>query len=526
MGGLGGFGALFDLKAAGFADPILVSGTDGVGTKLRLAIDARLHDTVGIDLVAMCVNDIVVQGAEPLFFLDYYATGHLDVATGRAIVAGIADGCRQAGCALVGGETAEMPGMYPEGDFDLAGFAVGAAERDRLLPRPGIAAGDVLLGVGSAGLHSNGFSLVRRIVARSGVALASPAPFAGGPTLAEALLVPTRIYVRPMLAAIRSTGAVKGLAHVTGGGLPGNVPRMLPDGLRASLDATCWKAPAVFRWLRDTGNVPTGDMLQTFNCGLGMVAAVAPDDARNGYPGRIRRNGPAGRHDRTRADLRGRLRRRQRGCAMARLKAGVLISGRGTNLLSLLKACAAPDFPAQVALVVSNRADAAGLAYPGQFGVAATVISHRDHADRESFDRAVSAALCLAGFMRIFSPWFPARWANRIINIHPSLLPSFKGLNVQQQAIDAGVRVSGATVHLVTDDLDDGPIVAQAAVPVHRDDTADALAARILKAEHELYPLVLRWFGERRVHVVSGSGGPPRVTINGIAPDATILWRP
>ncbi|TWT13038.1 phosphoribosylformylglycinamidine cyclo-ligase [Reyranella sp. CPCC 100927] len=278
MGGLGGFGALFDLKAAGFTDPILVSGTDGVGTKLRLAIDAAIHDTVGIDLVAMCVNDIVVQGAEPLFFLDYYATGRLDVAAGRAVVAGIAEGCRQAGCALTGGETAEMPGMYGDGDYDLAGFAVGAAERGQLLPRPDIAAGDVLLGVASVGLHSNGFSLVRRIVERSGLALDAPAPFAGDTTLARALLAPTRIYVRSMLAAIRTTGAIKGLAHITGGGLPGNVPRMLPDGLRATLDATTWAPPPVFGWLRDVGNVPTDDMLQTFNSGLGMVVAVAAAD--------------------------------------------------------------------------------------------------------------------------------------------------------------------------------------------------------------------------------------------------------
>jgi phosphoribosylformylglycinamidine cyclo-ligase len=233
MGGLGGFGGLFDLKAAGFKDPILVSGTDGVGTKLKVAIDAGIPDTVGIDLVAMCVNDIAVQGAEPLFFLDYYATGRLEVEMARRVVAGIAEGCRRAGCALVGGETAEMPGMYAAGDYDLAGFAVGAAERDQLLPRSDIAA----------------------------------------------LLEPTRIYVKPLLAAIRGTGAIKGLAHITGGGLPGNVPRCLPDGTRARLDARQWSAPPVFRWLRDAGQVPTDDMLRTFNCGLGMVAVVARNDA-------------------------------------------------------------------------------------------------------------------------------------------------------------------------------------------------------------------------------------------------------
>jgi len=283
IGGLGGFGGLFDLKAAGFSDPILVSGTDGVGTKLKVAIDAGLHDTVGIDLVAMCVNDIVVQGAEPLFFLDYYATGRLEVDVGRRIIAGIAEGCRRAGCALIGGETAEMPGMYADGDFDLAGFAVGAAERDALLPRNDIAAGDVVLGLAASGVHSNGFSLVRSVVARSGLAYGDPAPFASTPlsnlSLGQALLEPTRIYVKPLLAVARATGAIKGLAHITGGGLVGNVPRVLPEGTRARLDATQWAAAPVFRWLREVGQVPTDDMLRTFNCGLGMVVVVAAEDA-------------------------------------------------------------------------------------------------------------------------------------------------------------------------------------------------------------------------------------------------------
>ena len=278
MGGLGGFGGLFDLKAAGFRDPILVSGTDGVGTKLKVAIEARIPDSVGIDLVAMCVNDIVVQGAEPLFFLDYYASGRLDVATGRRVVAGIAEGCRRAGCALIGGETAEMPGMYADDDYDLAGFTVGAAERDGLLPRPDIVPGDVVLGLASSGAHSNGYSLIRSIVERSGLAYDAVAPF-DSRSLGEALLEPTRIYVKPVLAAIRSSGAVKGLAHITGGGLPGNVPRCLPDGLRARLDARQWTAPRLFQWLRDVGNVPTDDMLRTFNCGLGMVIVVARADA-------------------------------------------------------------------------------------------------------------------------------------------------------------------------------------------------------------------------------------------------------
>ena len=278
MGGLGGFGGLFDLKAAGFRDPILVSGTDGVGTKLKVAIEAGIPDTVGIDLVAMCVNDIVVQGADPLFFLDYYATGHLEIETGRRIVSGIAEGCRRAGCALIGGETAEMPGMYADGDYDLAGFAVGAAEREHLLPRRDIFAGDVVLGLASSGAHSNGYSLVRRIVERSKLHYDSPSPFGSG-SLGEALLEPTRIYVKQLLSAIHATNAIKGLAHITGGGLPGNVPRCLPDGLRARLDARQWTAPPAFGWLRQVGNVPIDDMLRTFNCGIGMVVVTAADDA-------------------------------------------------------------------------------------------------------------------------------------------------------------------------------------------------------------------------------------------------------
>lgn len=276
MGGLGGFGALFDLKAAGFKDPVLVSSTDGVGTKLRLAIDSGHHDGVGIDLVAMCVNDLVVQGAEPLFFLDYFATGKLEVAQASAVVAGIAEGCRQAGCALVGGETAEMPGMYGRGDYDLAGFSVGAAERTDLLPKPDVGAGDVLLGLLSSGVHSNGYSLVRRIVEGGNAGLKDPAPFASGRTLGQALLEPTRIYVKSVLAVHRA-GLLKAAAHITGGGLPGNLPRVLPAGTVAVVDAAAWTPPPVFAWLAKMGGVVPEEMLRVFNCGLGMVLVVAED---------------------------------------------------------------------------------------------------------------------------------------------------------------------------------------------------------------------------------------------------------
>jgi phosphoribosylformylglycinamidine cyclo-ligase len=276
IGGLGGFGALFDLKAAGFKDPVLVSTTDGVGTKLKIAIETGMHDTVGIDLVAMCVNDLVVQGAEPLFFLDYFATGTLTVTQARAVIGGIADGCHQAGCALVGGETAEMPGMYAAGDYDLAGFSVGAAERGTLLPA-GVIPGDTVLGLASSGVHSNGFSLVRRVVAVSGLAWRDPAPFDADQSLAQALMTPTRIYVRPLLALHRA-GLLKAAAHITGGGLTGNLPRVLPDGVAAVLHPD-WPVPPVFRWLARTGGIPPEEMLKVFNCGVGMALVVADPDA-------------------------------------------------------------------------------------------------------------------------------------------------------------------------------------------------------------------------------------------------------
>ena len=273
---IGGFGGLFDLKAAGFKDPILVAANDGVGTKVKIAYESGRNDTVGIDLVAMCVNDLVVQGAEPLFFLDYYATGQLDPEVAAGVVAGIAEGCRQAGCALIGGETAEMPGIYAGKAYDLAGFSVGAAERGTLLPR-GVAEGDAILGLASSGLHSNGFSLVRKVVARSGLGWGAPCPFAPDVSLAEALLVPTRIYVKALLAALKRTDAIRALAHITGGGFVDNLPRVLPDGLGCVLDLDAVPVPPVFRWLAAEGGIAAAEMARTFNCGIGMAVVVRGD---------------------------------------------------------------------------------------------------------------------------------------------------------------------------------------------------------------------------------------------------------
>ncbi len=279
MAPIGGFGGLFDLKACGFRDPLLVAATDGCGTKILLAVEAQRYRGIGVDLVAMSVNDLVVQGAQPLFFLDYLATGRLRGEVAAEVIAGVIEGCRAAGCALIGGETAEMPGLYGPGEFDLAGFAVGAVERDQLLPWPElIADGDVLLGLASSGVHANGYTLVRLILRERGLKLADEAPFAPGTTLAEALLVPTRIYVPACLAAI-AAGGVKALAHITGGGLIENLPRVLPEGFVASIDASAWALPPVFGWLGTAGRVDRVELARTFNCGVGMVLVVSADDA-------------------------------------------------------------------------------------------------------------------------------------------------------------------------------------------------------------------------------------------------------
>jgi len=279
MGSLGGFGGLFDLKTAGFDDPVLVSGTDGVGTKLKLATELARHNSIGIDLVAMCVNDILAQGAEPLFFLDYFATSKLDLDTAKSVISGIADGCRQAGCALIGGETAEMPGIYQSGDYDLAGFAVGAAERGELLPKfEDMLPGDVLLALPSSGLHSNGYSLVRKLITDHQINLNEPGPFDETSTLGDLLLCPTKIYVRPTLPLVRD-GLVKGLVHITGGGITENTPRALPDHLSASIDLTTWCLPPVFAWLSKLGGIEEAELLKTFNCGIGLVLIVAEDQA-------------------------------------------------------------------------------------------------------------------------------------------------------------------------------------------------------------------------------------------------------
>uniref|UniRef100_A0A1B6E880 Trifunctional purine biosynthetic protein adenosine-3 n=1 Tax=Clastoptera arizonana TaxID=38151 RepID=A0A1B6E880_9HEMI len=525
MGGLGGFGALFDIKAAGFKDPVLVSGTDGVGTKLKIAHECGIHSKLGIDLVAMCVNDILAQGAEPLFFLDYFASGHLEVGVAGQVVRGIAEGCKLSGCSLVGGETAEMPGLYAKGDYDLAGFAVGAVERNQLLPRTDlIKAGDVIIGLPSSGVHSNGYSLVRRVMDIQAFSYKDKAPFSSqGKSFGEELLTPTAIYVKDVLPLFK-TNSVKALAHITGGGLVENIPRVLSSSIKVQLDAKLWKIPPVFAWLSSSGVVSEKEMLRTFNCGVGMVLVVSAEKKASvlasipgsSYIGQVQlRQGDEPQVEVLNfgaaiepvmkpfiAPLTTRL--------AARKRVGVLISGSGTNLQSLINATAGSNtitMGSEIVLVVSNKPDVEGLKRAERAGIPTKVIKHVDYGTREDFDCALHTALvnagvdiiCLAGFMRLLTPDFVKKWRGRLINIHPALLPLFKGVNAQKQALEANVCVSGCTVHFVEAEMDAGAIIAQKAVPIQPDDTEDTLVERIKLAEHETYPQALKLLATGKV---------------------------
>uniref|UniRef100_A0A3Q3L5N3 Trifunctional purine biosynthetic protein adenosine-3 n=1 Tax=Mastacembelus armatus TaxID=205130 RepID=A0A3Q3L5N3_9TELE len=506
---LGGFAGLFDLKAAGFVDPILVSGTDGVGTKLKIAQACGQHGGLGQDLVAMCVNDILAQGAEPLFFLDYFSCGRLDVDVAASVVGGIAEACKIAGCGLLGGETAEMPGVYGPGEYDLAGFCVGAVERGALLPRlRDIVEGDLLIGVASSGVHSNGFSLVRKVLERANLSYSSPAPFGNpGQTVGEVLLTPTKIYSRALLPVLRS-GAVKAYAHITGGGLLENIPRVLPNKLAVDLDASRWSIPPVFYWLFKEGGLTEEETARTFNCGLGAVLVVGPQDAQS-----VLRQVQA--HEE--AWIVGSLAHKQPGKAQkycyvtcrkysttsdtvfllcSRDITRFFICFSGTNLQALIEQAKRPSSSAEIVLVISNRPGVEGLRRASLAGIQTRVVDHKLYGSRAEFDGTIDRVLaefrvelvCLAGFMRILTGTFVKKWSGRLLNIHPSLLPSFKGVNAQKQALQAGVRVSGCTVHFVAEEVDAGAIIVQEAVPVLPDDTEESLCDRIRQAEHRAFP--------------------------------------
>lgn len=523
---LGGFAGLFDLKAAGFIDPILVSGTDGVGTKLKIAQACNQHKGLGQDLVAMCVNDILAQGAEPLFFLDYFSCGSLDVDVAATVVGGIAKACEMAGCALLGGETAEMPGVYPIGEYDLAGFCVGAVERGALLPRLGdIAEGDLLIGVASSGIHSNGFSLVRKVLERTHLTYSSPATFGKpGQTVGEVLLTPTKIYSRLLLPILKS-GVVKAYAHITGGGLLENIPRVLPPELAVDLDASRWSIPPVFSWLHKEGGLSEEEMARTFNCGLGAVLVVAPLDAQ-----RVLRQLQAyeeawivgslakktlGAENVVVRNLKQSLINAESGASgeilleknghednsmpRKRTRVGVLISGTGTNLQALIEQARRPSSSAEIVVVISNRPGVQGLKRAALAGIQTRVVDHKLYGSRAEFDGTIDRVLeefgvelvCLAGFMRILTGNFVKKWNGKLLNIHPSLLPSFKGVNAQKQALQAGVRVSGCTVHFVAEEVDAGAIIVQEAVPVLGNDTEESLCDRIREAEHRAFPAAM-----------------------------------
>uniref|UniRef100_A0A8D0B5P9 Trifunctional purine biosynthetic protein adenosine-3 n=1 Tax=Sander lucioperca TaxID=283035 RepID=A0A8D0B5P9_SANLU len=487
---LGGFAGLFDLKAAGFVDPILVSGTDGVGTKLKIAQACSQHGGLGQDLVAMCVNDVLAQGAEPLFFLDYFSCGSLDVDIAASVVGGVAKACEMAGCALLGGETAEMPGVYAPGEYDLAGFCVGAVERGALLPRLGdIAEGDRLIGLASSGVHSNGFSLVRKVLERANLSYSSPAPFGkSGQTVGEVLLTPTKIYSRLLLPILRS-GAVKAYAHITGGGLLENIPRVLPQELAVDLDASRWSMPPVFSWLQKEGGLSEEEMTRTFNCGLGAVLVVAPLDAQ-----RVLHQLQA--HEE--AWIVGSLAHKQQGeTDLFKKSWGMFVSG--TNLQALIEQAKRPSSSAEIVVVISNRPGVQGLKRASLAGIQTRVVDHKLYGSRAEFDGTIDRVLeefgvelvCLAGFMRILTGTFVKKWNGKLLNIHPSLLPSFKGVNAQKQALQAGVRVAGCTVHFVAEEVDAGAIVVQEAVPVLGSDTEESLSDRIREAEHRAFPAAL-----------------------------------
>eukprot|EP00117_Sycon_ciliatum_P032278 scpid63255/ scgid25064/ Trifunctional purine biosynthetic protein adenosine-3; Phosphoribosylamine--glycine ligase; Glycinamide ribonucleotide synthetase; Phosphoribosylglycinamide synthetase; Phosphoribosylformylglycinamidine cyclo-ligase; AIR synthase; Phosphoribosyl-aminoimidazole synthetase; Phosphoribosylglycinamide formyltransferase; 5&apos; GAR transformylase len=520
---LGGFGGLFDLKAAGYRDPVLVMGTDGVGTKLKIAQTCGHHDTVGQDLVAMCVNDILAHGAEPLAYLDYFACGKLEVETARQVVAGIAEGCRIAGCALLGGETAEMPSFYASGEYDLAGFAVGAAERDQLISGTDTAqVGDVVIGVASSGVHSNGFSLVRRVVTDRGLSYSDACPFQEGTTLGRALLAPTKIYCKLLLPLIRN-GSVKAFAHITGGGLLENIPRVLSKDQAAHLDAAQWDVLPVFRWLATSGGIAPREMARTFNCGLGAVVITSPSRADDVIAA-IRSDG--GDHAAWRI---GHIKSRVENTEQVLIdnidrlveplctppspsaasgtrsthgkRAAVLISGSGTNLQALIDDLNKPSSQhAHIVLVISNKDGVRGLERAQKAGIPTKVISHKGFKDRSEYDELLHQALVeaqaeivvLAGFMRILSEQFVSKWKGRMLNIHPSLLPSFRGHTAHEQVLASGVRLSGCTVHFVEAEVDAGGIIVQECVPVLPADTLEALQDRVKAVEHKAYPEALR----------------------------------
>nr|XP_009860477.1 trifunctional purine biosynthetic protein adenosine-3-like [Ciona intestinalis] len=529
---LGGFGGSFDLEKAGYKNPMLVSGTDGVGTKLLLAQKMKKCCDIGVDLVAMCANDVLTHNAESLFFLDYYACGSLTLDVAREVVSGIARGCKMAGCALIGGETAEMPGVYPTGSYDLAGFVVGAYEKGRDRPLPcleEVIPGDVIIGVMSSGIHSNGYSLVRRVVEISGLELNDPAPFEEGKSLGESLLTPTAIYSKLLLPVLRSTNQIRAVAHITGGGIVGNLKRVLPSNMAAILDARSWPLQSVFGWIASVGNLHTDEMLKTFNCGLGLCIVTSQSTAddvimkcndalssinlKSYKVGKVvlkkeNTESVAVNHltemlyksySHKTPKLTNGIASGDHGKNGSKTSVAILISGTGSNMQALIDHSTHNECLYQVKFVISNKPNAPGLLKAQSAGILTKVIDHKEFKTRELFDRQVDAALtinnieiiCLAGFMRLLSGWMVKKWRGQILNIHPSLLPLFKGIDAHKQALDAGVRISGCSVHFVVEEMDEGAIIEQGTVRVEPKDDITSLQEKIKLVEHKVFPKAL-----------------------------------
>ena len=482
---IGGFGGVFDLKAAGFRDPLLVAANDGVGTKVKIAIEAGIHDTIGIDLVAMCVNDLVVQGAEPLFFLDYYATGKLDADAAARVVGGIARGCIEAGAALIGGETAEMPGLYDGADYDLAGFAVGAVERDKTSAQRrhrgrrcgvwpallGASFQRIFAGAQNCRAMRRSPGRILRLSRRAKLWQSRCSP-------------PPASTCRPLLRVLAETDGVKALAHITGGGFLDNLPRVLPKGLGVEIDPSGDPGASRFPLARGEGR----------HCGRGNAAHLqlrhwdgrdrGLRQGRRGFARFARCRRGTGHARRNRADRDGRAGhpfRTARAVTIRRKRTAVLISGRGSNMRALIERARDPSYPAEIVLVLSNRPDAAGLAFAKENKIACAVVDHKIYAGREEFERSMQCLLelhrveliCLAGFMRMLTPWFVGQWQGRLLNIHPALLPAYRGLDTHARALADGVKIHGCTVHFVVPAMDEGPIIAQAAVAVLDSDTPE-----------------------------------------------------
>uniref|UniRef100_A0A8C3TH84 Trifunctional purine biosynthetic protein adenosine-3 n=1 Tax=Chelydra serpentina TaxID=8475 RepID=A0A8C3TH84_CHESE len=523
---LGGSTDLFDLKASGYDDPILVSRTKGIGTKLQIAQMCKKHDTIGQDLVAMCVNDILAQGAEPLFFLNYFACGKLDAEVSQAVIAGIAEACKKAGCALLGRETVEMPGMYSPGEYDLAGFAVGAVERGQMfLQLARVAEGDVIIGLASSGIHSHGFSLVRKILLMSSLHYLSPVPGGcGDQPLGELLLTPTKIYSKALLPVLRS-GHVKAFAPITGGGLLESIPRILPESLSVILDAYNWRIPEIFSWLQTEGNLSEEEMARTFNCGIGAVLMADQELAQQVLKavqrheeawliGNIVASHTGSSHVKVKNLLKALQLNRSQFLQNAadvdshlhvepqksKVKVAVLISGTGTNLAALIAYAKEPASCAQIVLVISNKSGVEELRNAARAGIPTRVVDHKLYGSRSEFDCTIDRVLeefsveliCLAGFMRILSSAFIRKWNGKILNICPSLLPSVKGGNAHKQVLQAGVKVTGCTVHFVLEEANTGAIILQEPVSVNTHDTEETLLERVKEAECRAFPIALQ----------------------------------